>query len=89
VLSCSEFLTELTDYLEGLVPAEIRRELEFHMSQCRTCQVILDSTRKTVKIVTETGSVELAEPLPEPMVARIMARVRRDSEREDSGDPES
>lgn len=87
MLSCSEFLSELTDYMEGQVPAEIRRQLEIHLSQCRTCQVIVDSTRKTVKIVTETGSVELAEPLPEPVVARIMARVRKDAERKDSADP--
>ena len=55
MLSCDQFLAELGNYVDGQVEVEIRRHLELHLSHCRTCQVIYDSTRKTLKILTESG----------------------------------
>lgn len=37
VYSCNEVMAELANYLDDQVAAEIRRELEIHLSQCRTC----------------------------------------------------
>lgn len=75
MVSCAEFLAELGDYLDGYLTAELRRELEIHLAQCTTCQVIVDSTRKTLRIMTESGELDLSEALPEPIVARIMKRI--------------
>lgn len=76
MVSCSEFLAEFGNYMDGEAGADLRRELEAHLAHCRTCQVILDSTRKTLKIVTESGELDLSEPLPEPLVVKIMEKVR-------------
>jgi hypothetical protein len=46
---------------EGQSAVEVRQQLELHLARCRTCQVIYDSTCKTVKIVTETGSFDLPQ----------------------------
>ena len=35
-----------------------------------------DSTRKTLRIVTDSGSFDLPETLSEPLVASVMAKVR-------------
>jgi hypothetical protein len=51
VITCDEFMSEFGNYLEGEVAGEVRRQIESHLSHCRTCQVVCDSTRKTVKIV--------------------------------------
>jgi anti-sigma factor RsiW len=75
VLSCDQFLAELGDYADGPVAAEIRRQLEAHLSGCRTCQVIYDSMRKTLRIVTESGSFDLPESLSESMVAKVMQQI--------------
>ena len=76
MLSCDQFLAELGNYVDGQVEAEIRRHLEFHLSECRTCQVIYDSTRKTLKILTESGSFDLTEGISESIVGRIMEKIR-------------
>ena len=78
MITCDEFLAEFGDYLENRVSPEVRQQLELHLSQCRTCHVIYDSTRKTLKIVTESSSFELPANISEPIVSRIMAKLRRE-----------
>jgi hypothetical protein len=78
VITCDEFFAEFGDYLENRVSPEVREELELHLSQCRPCQVLYDSTRKTLKIVTESCSFELSPEQSEPIVDRVMALLRRD-----------
>lgn len=85
MVSCNEFLAKFGNYLEDDLPSELKRELELHLAQCRTCQVIVDSTTKTLKIITEAGQFDLSEKLPEPVVARIMDRIRAER-RQDSTD---
>jgi anti-sigma factor RsiW len=72
VLSCQDLLSELSDYLDDRVTAEVRRDLEAHLAHCRECEVLLDSTRKTLTIVTETRSFEL----PADLSGKILARIR-------------
>lgn len=91
MVSCSEFLSELGAYLEGETPLEIRRELERHLAHCVTCQVIADSTAKTLKVVTESGEFDLSEELSQKVIDRIMERVRQprpDEPREEAGEPQ-
>lgn len=68
----------LGDYLEGQTALEVRQQLELHLSQCRICQVIYDSTCKTVKILTETGSFELPQQVSDAITEGIMAKLRPD-----------
>lgn len=77
MLSCGQFLDEFGRYLDGDVGDDLRRELELHLAHCRTCQVLADSTGKTLRIVTEAGAIDLSESLPQPLVARIMERVEK------------
>jgi hypothetical protein len=39
--------------------------------------VLYDSTRKTLRIVTESGSFEYPEPIAEPLVSKVMDRIRK------------
>ena len=78
MITCEEFFAEFADYLEGQVPAEVRQELELHLSQCRACYVLYDSSRKTIKIVSESDSFELPEKAFDPIIDRVMAKLRTD-----------
>ena len=77
MLTCAEFLAEFGDYLEDAVSPEVRAQLEEHLHECKTCQVMVDSTRKTVQIVTESGCFTLPEDNVEPIVRDVMARIRK------------
>jgi len=50
LLTCKDFLRELSDYLDESLDAEIRAKLEKHITECPNCWVIADTTRKTIKI---------------------------------------
>ena len=82
-------MAELGDYLEGQSAVEVREQLEFHLSHCRVCRVIYDSMRKTVKIVTETGSFDLPQEVSEAVTSRIMAKLRPDGDKPLSKAPSS
>jgi hypothetical protein len=77
MITCDEFMAEFGDYLSGRVSPEVREQLELHLSQCRTCQVLYDSTRKTIKIVTDSCSFDLPQDVSEHIVDRVMAKLRR------------
>ena len=78
MITCEEFFAEFADYLENRVSPEVRQELELHLSQCRTCYVLYDSSSKTVRIVTESSSFELPQSVSDPIIERVMAKLRTD-----------
>jgi hypothetical protein len=69
-------MAAIGDYLEGDVAAEVRVQLETHLSHCKTCQVIYDSARKTVRVLTDSGSFDLPDSAAKPITEKIMARIR-------------
>jgi N-glycosylase/DNA lyase len=78
MITCEEFFVEFADYLENQVSSEVRQELELHLSQCRVCRVLCDSSRKTIKLLTESGSFELPHSVGDPIIARVMMMLRED-----------
>jgi len=78
MITCDEFFAEFGDYLENRIPPEVRRELEEHLSQCRACHVLYDSTLKTVKIVTDSSSFELPTSLSDRIIERVMAKLNKE-----------
>jgi hypothetical protein len=73
LLTCKEFLQELTDYMDSTVDVELRRKLELHISECPNCFVILDTTQKTIKVYK---GVE-PQAIPEDVQIRLMKAVER------------
>jgi hypothetical protein len=79
MLSCAEFLAEFGDYLEKKAEPGLRARLEEHLHECKTCCVIVDSTRKTIQIVTDSDCFNFPDALSESIVAEVMGRVRQKS----------
>ena len=77
MIGCDEFMAAFGDYLEGDVAAEVRQKLESHLSHCQTCRVIYDTSRKTLRIVTDSGSFDIPESASKLIREKIMARIRR------------
>jgi len=50
LLTCKEFLQELSDYLDETLDAELRAKLERHITECPNCWVIADTTKKTIQV---------------------------------------
>ncbi len=75
MLSCADFLAEFGDYLEDVADPDLRTRLEEHLRECKTCEVIVDSTRKTIRIITDSDSFTLSADKVEPIVRDVMARI--------------
>jgi anti-sigma factor (TIGR02949 family) len=73
LLTCKEFLQELTDYLDSTVDAELRRKLEAHINECPNCFVVLDTTQKTIRVYKGME----AQAVPEDVQVRLMKAVER------------
>ena len=73
MLTCKQFLTELTDYLDEKTSVELHAKLERHITECPNCWVICDTTKKTIQVYKGMESCMI----PEDVHARLMAAVER------------
>jgi anti-sigma factor RsiW len=73
LLTCKDFLRELSDYLDESLEAEIRSKIEAHIAECPNCWVIADTTRKTIKIYKGMEP----HPLPGDVESRLMQALER------------
>ena len=73
MLTCKDFLRELSDFLDENLDAEIRAKLEQHITECPNCWVIADTTRKTIKIYKGMEPY----PIPSDMEERLMEALER------------
>lgn len=50
LLTCKDFLQELSDFLDESVGPEMRAELERHATNCPNCWVVMDTTKRTIQV---------------------------------------
>ena len=50
MLTCKDFLNELSEFMDGSLDSEIREKLQRHVSECPNCWVVLDTTQRTIKV---------------------------------------
>jgi anti-sigma factor RsiW len=73
LLTCKDFLRELSDYLDASLDALLRAKLEEHISECPNCWVIADTTRRTIQIYKGMEPY----PVPADVQERLMAALER------------
>jgi len=71
LLTCKQFLDELSDYLDEKTDAGLRQKLEEHISECPNCWVICDTTKKTIQIYRGMDPY----PIPAEMHTRLMSAL--------------
>lgn len=73
MLTCKDFLNELSDYLDESIDAELRAKLEKHITECPNCWVIADTTRKTIKVYKGMEAI----PIPADVETRLMRALEK------------
>lgn len=73
MLTCKEFLQELSQYLDEDIDAELRFKLEAHVNNCPNCFVIFDTTRRTIQVYKGME----AQVIPGDVHARLMSALER------------
>jgi anti-sigma factor (TIGR02949 family) len=73
LLTCKDFLHELSDYLDEAMDRELRAKLETHIAECPNCWVIADTTKRTIQIYKGMDP----QPVPPDVEQRLMAALER------------
>ena len=76
-MKCTEFLHRLDDLIDDSVTPEMRTELQGHLGRCGHCEVILNTTRKTIEIYRSHEIYELPTSLRDRLHTAIMARCKK------------
>ena len=73
-MKCSEFLNELTNYLDDAIDDRTKSELEDHLAWCHNCYVVCDTTKKTIEIYRNSELYELPDDLRGRLRSAIMSK---------------
>jgi hypothetical protein len=76
-VTCTEFIALLDDLIDESVASPIRTEIETHMHECEHCEVVFNTTRKTIEIYRSHDIYELPNDLRERLHAAIMSRCKK------------
>ena len=76
-MTCTEFIALLDDLIDDTVTADLRAEVEQHMHKCGHCEVVFNTTRKTIEIYRSHELYELPTDLRERLHSAIMARCKK------------
>ncbi len=75
-IRCADFMAEIGNLLDGDIDPQLRAHLEAHLASCNVCTVVYDSTRKTIRILADSGTFELSPEELRSGTDSIMTRIR-------------
>ncbi len=59
VVKCEEVWREVSNYLDGVVSAELRAAIEEHVRGCKHCTAVVDGTRNVIQLYADERMVEM------------------------------
>jgi anti-sigma factor (TIGR02949 family) len=71
LLTCKQFLQELSDYLDDTLDPATRAKLQKHVDECPNCWVVCNTTEKTIKVYKGME----AQPVPAEIESRLMQAI--------------
>lgn len=72
-MNCKHVIREISNYIDGELDPALKQELERHLQHCEDCTMIVDQTRRTIKIYS--GSVPV--DLPSDVKSRLHAAIHK------------
>jgi anti-sigma factor RsiW len=75
-VNCTDFLAKLTDYFDGQIDPTLLPEVKAHLGTCHHCEVVVDTTRKTIDIYKGAQTYEFPEALADRLRSAVMDRCK-------------
>ena len=75
VLDCKHVWDQISNYIDGTVPQELRDAVETHLAHCRHCAAVLDSTRNILVLIADDRTFELPIGYSERLHARLQEAI--------------
>ena len=73
-MSCTRYITQIQEMVDGTLGAIRRAELDMHLEQCEDCRALLDDLRR---IRDAAGSLDVLQP-PDRVWLQIAGRLRQE-----------
>lgn len=58
-MDCQQLLKAINEYIDGEIDPQMCREFEEHLGECRPCQVVVDTIRRTITLYRGEQAYEL------------------------------
>jgi anti-sigma factor RsiW len=81
-IACASGVELLMDYLEDVLPADVRAALDDHVAGCPRCVAFIASYRATPRILRDATAMAMPADLQESLLAALR-RHRRESRADD------
>lgn len=72
-MTCAELVAYLSAYLDRELDGDLVADADAHLATCRNCQVVLDTTRRTIRLLYEDGR---QQTIPAARRAALFARLQ-------------
>ena len=79
MLTCKQFLDELSDYLDEKTDEGLRKKLEEHINDCPNCWVICDTTKKTIQIYKGMDPFPISPEIHSRLMSALEQKMARKS----------
>ena len=79
MINCKDCLHQISSYLEGQLDTELKKSLEEHLVFCHNCQVVFDSTRKTIELYCDGKLFQLPGEVRSRLHSALRQRLQEDS----------
>jgi anti-sigma factor RsiW len=73
-MTCTDFLSQLTDYFDGHIPPALLEEVKTHMAECHHCEVVVNTTRQTIEVYRGNEVYDISDELRERLHSAIMTK---------------
>lgn len=73
-MNCTDLLSQLGDYFDDQLSAELREEVRSHTAECQHCKVVLDTTHHTIEVYRGNELYEVSPELRERLHSAIMSK---------------
>jgi hypothetical protein len=75
LLTCKEFLSELSEYLDEQTDTDLKAKIDKHAAECPNCWVVCDTTKKTIKVYKGMDACEIAPSVHERLMAALEKKI--------------
>lgn len=75
MLTCKQFLEELSDFLDETTGIEERKKLEDHINACPNCWVIADTTKRTIQVYKSCKPVDIPTDVKSRLEAALAKKL--------------
>jgi anti-sigma factor RsiW len=75
-MTCRDGAAILMDYLEGVLPADVRADVDAHVAGCPRCVEFVRAYRETPRILRDSTAFEIPAGLGESL-QKFLAQRRR------------